>query len=154
MENLQFYIAGDGDEMQQIKNSIKELHLESKVILLGKKSPDELKEITREAYIGINLLENRGLSYYYSLGNKTFDYIQAGLPQIMIGFPEYIELNNQYHVGLVVKELTVENIYSVLTKLLTDKNLYLELQKNCFNAANVLCWENEEQNLLSIYEQI
>jgi glycosyltransferase involved in cell wall biosynthesis len=154
IENATFYIAGDGDEMQPIKKSIKELKLENKVKLLGKKTPDELKEITQHAYIGINLLENRGLSYYYSLGNKTFDYIQAGIPQVLIGFPEYIALNNKYNIGIVVEELSVEKIETVITKLIEDKNLYNELHQNCLKAREELCWENEEKILIEIYERL
>ena len=30
------------------------------------------------------LLENTGLSYYYSLANKFFDYVQAGVPQLCV----------------------------------------------------------------------
>ncbi|MBP6659374.1 MAG: glycosyltransferase [Chitinophagales bacterium] len=154
IENATFYIAGDGDEMEHIKYSIKELNLENKVKLLGKKTPDELKKITQRAYIGVNLLENRGLSYYYSLGNKTFDYIQAGIPQILIGFPEYIALNKKYNIGIVVEELTIENIETAINNLIQDKNLYYELQQNCFKAREELCWENEEKLLIKIYERL
>ncbi len=154
IENAEFHIVGDGDETEHVKNSIKELKLENKVRLLGKKTPDELKQLTQQAYIGINLLENRGLSYYYSLGNKTFDYIQAGIPQVMIGFPEYIELNKKYNIGVIVEELTIDNICIAIKKLVSDKDMYQQLQQNCLAARESLCWENEEQNLISIYEKL
>lgn len=154
IDNAEFHIAGDGDEMENIKYKIKELNLENKVKLLGKKTPDELKQITQQAYIGINLLENRGLNYYYSLGNKTFDYIQAGIPQVVIGFPEYIELNKQYNIGIVIEELTIDNIVSAIQQLINDKELYQQLQQNCLRVREELCWENEEQKLLTIYEQL
>lgn len=154
IDNIEFCIAGDGDEMEHIKNSVKELNLEHKIKLLGKKTPAELSKITQQAYIGINLLENRGLSYYYSLGNKTFDYIQAGIPQILIGFPEYIELNKKYNIGVVVEELTIDNICAAIRNLLLDKELYASLQQNCLKARKELCWEYEQQKLISIYEQL
>lgn len=154
IENMEFYIAGDGDEFLLIQNAIKELNLENKVKLLGKKTPAELKQITQQAYLGINLLENRGLSYYYSLGNKTFDYIQAGVPQIVIGFPEYIKLNEQYNFGIIVDELSVDKIYKSIMKLLNDESLYNQLQENCISASETLCWQNEEKILIDIYEQL
>lgn len=154
IDNVEFYIAGDGDEMENIRYKIKELSLEQKVKLLGKQTPEELKHITQQAYIGINLLENRGLSYYYSLGNKTFDYIQAGIPQVVIGFPEYIELNKKYNIGLVVEELSALNVYVAIQKLLNDENLYRQLQQNCLKAREELCWENEEDKLLEIYNRL
>lgn len=154
IEHAVFYIAGDGDEMEHVRNSIKELHLEAKVKLLGKKTPDELRQITQQAYIGINLLENRGLSYYYSLGNKTFDYIQAGIPQVLIGFPEYIALNIQYNVGIIVDELTIDNIVQAIQQLISNQQLYQQLQQDCLKAREELCWEKEEQKLLNIYRPL
>ncbi|WP_205127803.1 hypothetical protein, partial [Okeania hirsuta] len=58
----------------------KELDLQKQVKFLGYLDPEELRRITPQAHLGLNLLENKGLSYYYSLANKTFDYLQAGLP--------------------------------------------------------------------------
>lgn len=149
-----FYIAGDGDEMQHVTASIQKLKLQQKVKLLGKQTPDKLKTITEQAYIGINLLENRGLSYYYSLGNKTFDYIQAGVPQILIGFPEYIELNRQFQIGLIVDELSVEKIEAAIRKLLNDTELYRQLHQNCLKAAEQLNWEHEQPKLIEIYKNL
>ncbi len=154
LNDVEFMIAGDGDEMSTIKQKIKQLKLEHKVTLLGKKTPQELKEITQHAYIGINLLENRGLSYYYSLGNKTFDYIQAGIPQILIGFPEYISLNQRYHIGVVVDDLTRAKIVQAIQSLHKDATFYDELQQNCLKARETLCWEIEEKKLLIIYESL
>lgn len=154
IEEVPLYIAGDGDEMEHVRNSIRKLKLENKVKLLGKLRPDALKELTRKAYIGINLLENRGLSYYYSLGNKTFDYIQAGVPQVMIGFPEYIALNQQYTIAEVVEELSIEKIERALKKLLEDTHLYNELRQNCIRAREELCWEKIEPGLIKLYQAL
>lgn len=154
IEGCPFLIAGDGDEMEHIRFSVQKLHLENKVKLLGKQTPQQLKNITQNAYIGINLLENRGLSYYYSLGNKTFDYIQAGIPQVMIGFPEYIALNEKYQVGIIVDELSVEKIYHAIQRLLQDEELYRQLQQNCLKARVSLCWENEVKHLLAVYKKL
>jgi glycosyltransferase involved in cell wall biosynthesis len=154
ISDMPLYIAGDGDERPHVEFSVSELKLNSKVKLLGRKTPAALRELTRAACIGINLLENRGLSYYYSLGNKTFDYIQAGIPQVMIGFPEYISLNEKYNIGIVVDELSVEKIEAAIRKLLEDKMLYARLQQNCLTAREVLCWENEEPKLIEIYTSL
>lgn len=50
---------------------------------------------------GINLLTDEGLSYRYSLANKFFDYVHAGIPQICIAFPEYKKLNVEHEVALL-----------------------------------------------------
>ncbi len=154
VEEMSLYIAGDGDDMQRIQKSVIDLKLEDKVKLLGRQTPNQLKQITKDALIGINLLENRGLSYYYSLGNKTFDYIQAGVPQILIGFPEYIALNEKYNIGVIVDSLSVDKIEQAIHLLLNDKTLYNQLRQNCLDARAQLCWESEEKQLIQIYNNL
>ncbi len=51
---------------------------DDKIKLHAAVTPEKLKQITPEVYIGINLVENNGLNQYYSLANKFFDYIHAG----------------------------------------------------------------------------
>ena len=45
--------------------------------------PAALREVTRHAAVGIMLLENIGLSDYYSLANKFFDYLHAAVPMVV-----------------------------------------------------------------------
>ena len=154
IENIPFYIVGDGDESEKIKQLIHHYKLEKKVKLLGRKTPEELRIITHQAYIGINLLEHRGLNYYYSLSNKFFDYIQAGVPQVCIGFPEYIAYNENYKVAVLVERLVIEDIVNAIKKILDNKDVYNELSVNCIQAAKELNWELEEQKLIELYKQL
>ena len=80
--NARLFIAGDGNFMQQAKQLTKEYGLEQKIIFLGKIEPVRLAELTRSAWAGIALVENKGKNNYFSLANRFFDYIQAGLPQL------------------------------------------------------------------------
>ena len=115
--------------------------------------PADLEKITREAYLGINLLENLGLSYYYSLSNKFFDYLHAGIPQVVINFPEYELLNREHEVGeLVPLEKTA--LKNAVTSLLADEKRYGELVKNCLVAREEWNWQTEEKKLLALYETL
>ena len=75
--NAVLFIYGDGNIFDKIKKEIDANHLQEKIILKGKVLPEELNEITSNAYVGINLVEPQGLNQLYSLANKFFDYIQA-----------------------------------------------------------------------------
>ena len=79
--------------------------------------PEELRLITAEAYIGINLVENNGLSNYLSLANKFFDYIHAGIPQLC-------EL-----ILHILKSMT-----NIKLRLITDH----EFKKHCLQQLNNL----------------
>ena len=89
-------ICGDGNFMSQVRQLVSENQLENKIIFKGKIAPAELKKITAQAYMGITIFENKGLSNYYSLANRFFDYIHAGIPQICVDYPVYREINEQF----------------------------------------------------------
>jgi len=143
-------IYGKGPLETYLKSEIKKLNIEHKVTLKGNVHPDELKQVTPHAYIGINLLEGLGFSYYYSLANKFFDYIHAGIPQINMNFPEYETLNKQYHVSVLIDSLDECAIIEAFKKL-ENKELYHELVKNTTLAKRELCWEIESKKLVSFY---
>lgn len=151
--DAELWLAGEGDLSEKLRQLARECKVEDRVRFLGYLRPIELKAITPQATIGINLLENRGLSYYYSLANKAFDYIQAGIPSLQMDFLEYRCLNEQYGVFLLLKQLTPEDIAANISKLLTDQLLYKNIQLACFRAASELTWENEQEKLLNIYHK-
>lgn len=149
----ELWICGRGDLFDALQNRSKELKLENKVKFLGYVLPDELAEITRKAYVGLNLLENLGLSYYYSLANKFFDYLHACVPQVCINFPEYETLNQKYEVGYTVP-LQKEAIKNAVNELLHNPERYEKLVKNCLLAREELNWQNEEKKLLDLYQKL
>tara|TARA_B110000037_G_scaffold215145_1_gene272120 strand:+ start:7032 stop:8075 length:1044 start_codon:yes stop_codon:yes gene_type:complete len=148
--DMQLKIAGDGDITAELKRQVKELKLEDKVFFLGKLKPVSLQKITQEAFIGLNLLENTSLNYYYSLANKFFDYIQAEIPQICMNFPEYKILNKENEVAVLVKNLDKVSLLKAI-KTLQDESFYKQLQSNCKKAKNKFLWEREELKLKDVY---
>ena len=150
--NIQLWIAGEGDLSDQLRQVCKELAITEKVHFWGYLQPKELRALTAKATIGINILENKGLSYYYSLANKTFDYIHAGIPAIHSNFPEYQLLNAQYEIGVLVDDLSPRTLKKAILQLIEDRDYYEKLQQNCVIAAQSLNWEKEEQRLIALYK--
>jgi glycosyltransferase involved in cell wall biosynthesis len=147
-------LAGEGDLSAELRALASKMGLNEKVSFLGYITPAKLKLLTAQATIGVNMLENKGLSYYYSLSNKFFDYIHNRVPQVCIDFPEYRMVNEKYHVALLTKDCTPYEIKQAIIRLLTDTNLYWQLQKNCEVCSRELNWQREEKMLLGLYEQL
>jgi glycosyltransferase involved in cell wall biosynthesis len=137
--NAQLIICGDGNFMQQAK---------------GYLLPDELKKYTLNAWLGINLLDNKGLNNYYSLANRFFDYMHASLPQVCVDLPAYREINDQFEIAILISDLTPENIASQIKILMEDETFYQRLQQNCIRAREVYNWQNEEKKLINFYKTI
>ncbi|MBL6964121.1 MAG: glycosyltransferase [Bacteroidetes bacterium] len=151
--NLKLIIAGDGDITEKIKKMIVENELENKVILKGFLKPAELLAYTKGAYMGYNLLDERSASYYYSLSNKFFDYLHAGIPSLSNNFPEYKLVNEKFKVTLLC-DLQEAKIMESIELLLNDHNLYYSMVNNCLEARKIYNWQNEEKHLLDVYQNI
>ncbi len=149
---LKVKIAGEGDLSKELRKQVKDLNLQEKVEFLGFLKPANLKELTPKAFLGFNLLENKGLSYHYSLSNKFFDYTMAGIPCLVSPFPEYLALNESHAIGIIT-ELTEEDIISKTKLLLSDQSKYSHLCDAAIAAAETLNWENETQTLIAVFHK-
>lgn len=147
-------ICGDGNMMDTCSSLIKAHGLEDKITMRGNVLPAALKQITQKAYLGINLVEPFGLNQYYSLANKFFDYIHAGIPQITMNFPSYREINQQYRVAILLDELKEQIISAGINNMLHEDVLYDALQANCLAARKQLNWQEEEKKLILFYNQL
>ncbi len=152
--DAQLYIAGEGDLSAELRRFAAALPHAAKIRFLGYVRPAALKTYTREAKVGVNFIENKGLSYYYSLSNKFFDYIHAGLPQVTMAFPEYVRLNAEHEVALLIETLDPAHISAAVNRLLQDDALYKTLQIRCNKAKLELNWQEEEKKLIEFYKAI
>jgi glycosyltransferase involved in cell wall biosynthesis len=152
-------ICGEGDCSAALRQQAAALGLlaSGQVEFKGYVLPAELRQLTAQATVGIMLLENTGLSYYYSLANKFFDYVQAGIPQLCIDFPEYRALNARHAVAELVPGLAPATLAAALARLLPGGQPgthYQQLAANCRAARAEWSWQQEEKVLLRLYHDL
>jgi glycosyltransferase involved in cell wall biosynthesis len=146
------WLVGNGDKMENLQKLARQVGVEDRVVFWGFIPPADLLPFCQKAWLGLNLLENTGLSYYYSLANKTFDYLQAGLPAINMNFPEYRQLHQQYQTSLLLDELTPQALSQCVQQLIDQPEEWQRLRTACSHAAEELCWENEQAALLALFD--
>ena len=147
-------LVGSGDVEAELRQMVEQRHLQARVQFTGFVRPDELPKYTNEAWLGLNLLENTGLSYYYSLANKAFDYIQAGLPSVQMDFPEYRALHEEYGCFLLLERLEPSDLAHLILEIVASTTTYDQLVQNNLKAAQQLNWDSEEQQLLDFYQRV
>lgn len=152
--NASLKIYGKGNFFEQTKQLIKANKPEAKIELAGYIVPHQLKQLTQQAYIGLTLFEKTGLNQYYSLSNRFFDYIMAGIPQVCVNYPEYKTINDQYNVAFMIDDTDEQTIADALNRLLHDKLLYEQLKQNCVIAREQLNWQEEEKELIAFFNAI
>ncbi len=152
--DMLLWVCGEGNYSTKCRQLIAEHGLQDKVLMKGLKTPDELRQITAGAYAGINLVEPIGLNQIYSLANKFFDYIHAGIPQVTMDFPEYRRINNEFEIAILLPGLSVEIVTDALNNLLLNEVLHNRLINNCLAAAVEYNWQHEEKKLKAFYNNI
>lgn len=148
------YIYGDGNFMEEAKALIRKHKLQDKVFLKGMVEPSKLKEITSQALLGITIFENKGLSNYFSLANRFFDYMHACIPQLCVAYPAYSEINKEYKIAVLVNDLSASSLAESINAIIQDKALQTELRKNSCAARKVFNWQEEEKKLVLFYQKL
>ncbi len=151
--NKKLVIAGDGPLLEQLMQRAAKNNCTSLITFTGYLNKDELAQLTAKAWLGVNLLQTGSLSYYYSLSNKFFNYIQAGTPQLCASFPEYETILQQHMVGLCC-HCETDEIVSAVKKLETNPVLYAQMKKSCTEAAQYFTWQTEKKQLIQLYRQL
>jgi glycosyltransferase involved in cell wall biosynthesis len=152
--DIPLVICGDGNFMEQLKVLISENGVQEKIELKGMLSPDDLWQISQTAWVGLGVAENTGINQYLALPNKFFDYMHAGLPQIAMNFPEYVRINKEFEVAVLLDAPDPERIAAAINNLASNDVLYQRLRENCLKARQVLNWQQEERKLLDFYQTV
>lgn len=154
LKTPELWLAGEGDLSEKLRELAAASPAAGRIRFLGFVKPADLKVLTDGAWLGLNLLENKGLSYYYSLANKFFDYTQAEVPGLTMAFPEYEALCAEHRVALLLDELSAEKIARAVQLLLDEPDEYARLQAACRAAREIWNWENEREILLKIWREL
>ena len=151
LPDCELWLVGSGPETENLRKLARTEGCADRVWFAGFRPPEELPAYTAAAWLGLNLLDAVSPSYYYSLANKSLDYVQAGLPSVQMDFPEYVRLQDTYNCYLLLGDLEPTGLAGLVRQLITDPPRYAELQRNCRRAAGILNWEQEESVLLQLY---
>lgn len=142
-------IIGSGDVWELLKEKISELKLQDRVRLIYRIPKKELLHYTHNADVGLSIDKNTNLNYYYSLPNKVFDYIHAGLPILASRLPEIEKLVNAFDIGEFIPDHEPAHIAEALRSMLHSPKLPV-YRSNATAAARQLTWEHEKISLVQV----
>jgi hypothetical protein len=80
--------------------------------------------------------------------------MQAAVPQLCVDYPVYREINDEYGIALLTKDLSPENLSTQLNNLLHNEVLYKAIEQNCIKARAILNWQEEEKKLIAFYNNL
>ncbi len=153
LDNVLLLIIGSGDVWTVLERKIKDHRLQDKVRLISKIPKAELIHYTRACDLGLSIDKPTNLNYLYSLPNKIFDYIHAGLPVLVSRLPEIEHIVSTYKIGEFINNHQPGHIAERISAMLASEHLPAYRQ-NCVEAAKFLNWETEKQVLKSIFGSV
>ncbi|MBK7627910.1 MAG: glycosyltransferase [Bacteroidales bacterium] len=153
-QNVTLLIIGSGDALDTLKSKVRELKLGERVRFIDKLPWTELMKYTKSADAGLSLDKNNNLNYAFSLPNKLFDYLSAGIPVIAGDLPEVSKIISENNCGIIISEVTSHKISEALNELLSNPDKLSLLQKNAVIASQKLNWETESEIVTKLYKEI
>jgi glycosyltransferase involved in cell wall biosynthesis len=146
VDNAHLYIIGSGDVFSCLIKLVPELNLQQKITVKNKIPKTELLHYTYNADVGISIDKDTNLNYHFSLPNKIFDYIKAGLPILASPLPEIKNIISRYNIGCFIDNHEPKHIAGKINFMLNSPD-YPVWKQNTVKAANENTWDNEKKSL-------
>jgi glycosyltransferase involved in cell wall biosynthesis len=154
VDNAVLLIIGAGDVIENLKEMSKKEYLAGKIIFRDKMPFAQMMEFTRVADIGLTLDKDTNINYRYSLPNKLFDYLHAGIAVLASDLVEVRKIVEHYNAGCIVQGHEPLKLAEKINEMLSDENRLAEWKTNAVKASKELTWENEEKKLLMLIDEL
>lgn len=116
--------------------------------------PSSVIPTVAQGDLGVCLFQASHLSYYWTLPNKFFEYLHAGIPVLASDFPETRRLVERYEVGALCDPGDPSSIAAAVNVLLSRPEDLARMRDNALEAAQELNWEHERERLLGLYRRL
>lgn len=151
-EEYEVWMIGGGDVFEKLKLLATEQGVNDRVRFIAKVPFRELRNFTIQAHLGISFDKPTNLNYLYSLPNKIFDYIHAGIPVLCTALPEIKAIVETYRVGCYIDCHEPQHIAERIQAVFADTERYLSWKKNTITASSELCWQHEKKIVSAIFQ--
>jgi glycosyltransferase involved in cell wall biosynthesis len=153
-EKVSLLIVGDGDAVESMKMMAKNMGIDERVLFIPPVPRELLFRYTRSADAGLTLDKDTNINYRYSLPNKLFDYIGAGIPVIASDLHEVRKIIAEFNCGIIINSVTPENISYAFMELNSNRLKLNEMKKNSLIASRNLNWEKESEKVKNLYREV
>jgi glycosyltransferase involved in cell wall biosynthesis len=155
LREAEVVIMGDGLLRHSLEEKVRKMHVEDKVRFMGWIPHKELLTYAGSADVGVEPTQSNCLNHRYALGNKTFEYLMAGLPIAVSDHPHRRQIVERYGVGEVFDEKDPRSIAQAIDSIVSDEERYREMRHRARQAAREeLNWEVQAKKLVEAYEKL
>jgi len=154
LEDCVLVVIGYGHHRPVLEQMVEERELGQKVKFFGPIPNDELLFYTSSADVGMCCIRGNSLSYRWSLPNKLFEYMMAGIPVVASDFEEMGRVVREEGVGTVCDPDEPESIAAAVAAIVDDPAAADGYRRATRTAIERYNWGVEEKVLLTLYEDL
>ena len=148
LDDCVLVICGNGDLLDEMKALAVREGVAERVVFTGRIPAGELDAYTVQADAGLVLLDNLGLSYYYSLPNRIFDFMKFGVPVLATDFPEIRRVVDACKSGLLTSTHDPQEVARLIREMLSEWGTPAVKERIRAQAAR-FDWRNEAKIVLA-----
>ncbi|MCE9558447.1 MAG: glycosyltransferase [Armatimonadetes bacterium] len=150
---MQLYVAGAIDD-DALLDELKLLPGWSRVEFAGWVEQSVVYRRMVDSKIGLATISSDKYHLDFS-ANKVFDYMMAGIPQIVTPARSWSEIINKHECGLVLADDSPESFAEAINYLLRNEDEAKKMGENGRRAVlENYSWESEERKLVALYERL
>ena len=137
--------SGD-DYLIELKNTVKELNLDSNVEFLGNLTQTEIKILMNRSKLLIHT------SQYETFGLVAIEANAMGVPVLTTNRGSLMEIIEHNNNGYISENLIDGRVNNFVKNLLTDDKKFKGMSKYCLEKSKKYDWVNTSEQLVDMYE--
>lgn len=142
---------GDPSYVTRLLGQARDLGLGDRVHLVGPVPGPEVPMTLADADVAVVYVRPICLSYRYSLPNKLFESIHAGLPIVAADLPDTAAIVQGYGIGEVFGADRPDQLAAAIERVIADEARY---RAASVAAADELDWRQEADALVALYADV
>ena len=154
LERCVLVIIGYGYHRPTLEDEVHRRGLDDRVRFFGPIPNDELLYYTASADVGLCVIRGQSLSYRWSMPNKLFEYMMAGIPVVASDFEEMGRVVREEGVGTVCDPDDPQSIAAAVRAIIDDPDAEARFRAATRVAITRYNWDHEEQKLLALYRRL
>lgn len=154
-DEFMLYFIGGGTILNDLKQMTNKLKLNHKITFIDLLPYAEMMEYTRQCFLGLIFEKIDSMDEHkFSLPNKFFDYIHAGIPVLSSKPVEIKAIMEKYNIGSFIESFDPKAIAKTIIDISINEEIYNQWKQNTIAAAREYNWENEERILINFMNNL
>lgn len=152
-QDTHLVLLGYGDQryIDGLIEGAREAGVADRVHLAGSVPSGQVPQTLADADVAVVYVRPICLSYRFSLPNKLFESIHAGLPIVAADLPDTAAIVREHGVGEVFEATTPAELAAAIEQVLANPTAYRAAARE---AAGELTWEHEAADLIGLYARV